>query len=60
MSDDWKIWILLAVLFFVVSVIYWALASWVRALARSEIKNALKGYVAGQVLRPRNRKGQFR
>ena len=38
----------------------WAFVSIVRAIARREINKVLKGFIVGQVLRPRNSKGQFR
>ena len=31
----------------------------VRLIARREIEKVLKGYIAGHVLRPRNKRGQF-
>lgn len=60
MSDDWNIWLPSAIAVVGVTVVYWLLSAWMRAIARSEISRALKGYIAGHVLRPRNTKGQFR
>lgn len=34
--------------------------SLVRMIARREIRRILKSYVAGHILRPRNKRGQFR
>jgi hypothetical protein len=34
--------------------------AFVRSIARAEVNKAIKSYIVGQVLRPRNHKGQFR
>jgi hypothetical protein len=58
--DDWRIWLPWAVLFLGMSFGFWLVSAWIRAIARAEVNKALKGYIAGHLLRPRNNKGQFR
>lgn len=52
------------ILFFVIvgvaAFVGWLFVTLVAAICRREINKALKGYIAGHVLRPRHKNGRFR